>query len=69
MECLFVNTSEMMLKKFNMYGCKAVATPLAANEKLMTNDGGSIVGSLMYLMKTRPDIMFASSLLSGFMHA
>ncbi|XP_074363907.1 secreted RxLR effector protein 161-like [Apium graveolens] len=53
-----------------------MATPLAANEKLMKDDGGrkvdrtlyrSIVGSLMYLTATRPDIMFASSLLSRYM--
>ncbi|KAL8117754.1 hypothetical protein AgCh_015587 [Apium graveolens] len=68
--------AEMMLKRFNMYGCKAMATPLGANEKLMKDDGGrkvdmtlygSIVGSLMYLTATRPDIMFASSLLSRYM--
>ncbi|XP_074322762.1 secreted RxLR effector protein 161-like [Apium graveolens] len=53
-----------------------MATPLASNEKLMKDDGGrkvdrtlyrSIVGSLMYLTATRPDIMFASSLLSRYM--
>nr|XP_016492478.1 PREDICTED: uncharacterized mitochondrial protein AtMg00810-like [Nicotiana tabacum] len=68
--------AEAMLRKFNMFGCKAVPTPLASNEKLMKNDGGrkvdstlyrSIIGSLMYLTATRPDIMFATSLLSRFM--
>ncbi|KAL8117737.1 hypothetical protein AgCh_015570 [Apium graveolens] len=68
--------AEMMLKRFNMYGYKAMETPLGANEKLMKDDGGrkvdrtlyrSIVGSLMYLTATRPDIMFASSLLSRYM--
>ena len=53
-----------------------MATPLAANEKLMKDDGKrnvdrtlyrSIVGGLMYFTATRPDIMFASSLLSRYM--
>ncbi|XP_019267120.1 PREDICTED: uncharacterized protein LOC109244478 [Nicotiana attenuata] len=70
--------AEAMLRKFNMFGCKAVPTPLTSNEKLMKNDGGrkvdstlyrSIIGSLMYLMATRPDIMFATSLLSRFMQS
>ncbi|XP_019265506.1 PREDICTED: uncharacterized protein LOC109243066 [Nicotiana attenuata] len=70
--------AEAMLRKFNMFECKAVPTPLASNEKLMKNDGGrkvdntlyrSIIGSLMYLSAMRPDIMFATSLLSRFMQS
>jgi hypothetical protein len=61
-----------------MLGCKPMATPLAVNEKLKKNDGGkkvdatlyrSLVGNLLYLTATRPDIMFAASLLSRFMHS
>ena len=31
--------TEGLLKKFKMYGCKPVATPLITNEKLQKNDG------------------------------
>ncbi|CAL2249603.1 unnamed protein product [Prunus armeniaca] len=60
-----------LLKKFKMYGCKIVATPLITNEKLRKEDGSSkanesvyrsLIGSLLYLTTTRPDIMYATSL-------
>lgn len=69
--------AENILKKFGMFGCKPMTTPLVVNEKLVKEDGGkkvdetlyrSLVGNLLYLTSTRPDIMFASSLLSRFMH-
>jgi transposase InsO family protein len=68
--------AEKVLKKFRMFGCKCVETPLACNEKLMKDDGEkkidetlyrSLIGNLLYLTATRPDIMFAASLLSRFM--
>ncbi|GAU33542.1 hypothetical protein TSUD_143350 [Trifolium subterraneum] len=67
-----------VLKKFHMDKCKSVSTPLVVNEKLSKDDGDnsanasiyrSIIGSLLYLSATRPDIMFAASLLSRFMHS
>ncbi|XP_028236729.1 uncharacterized protein LOC114416049 [Glycine soja] len=70
--------TEGLLKKFKMYGCKPVATPLITNEKLQKNDGApeddaskyrSLIGSLLYLTTTRPDIMYATSLLSRFMQS
>ena len=70
--------TEGLLKKFKMYGCKPVATPLITNEKLQKNDGApeadaskyrSLIGSLLYLTATRPDIMYATSLLSRFMQS
>jgi hypothetical protein len=70
--------AEKILKKFRMLGCKPMATPFAINEKLKKEDGGkkvdatlyrSLVGNLLYLTATRPDIMFAASLLSRFMHS
>ncbi|CAL9015740.1 unnamed protein product, partial [Prunus brigantina] len=57
--------------------CKSVSIPLVASEKLCKDDGSEptdeneyrqIVGSLLYLTATRPDIMFAASLLARFMH-
>ena len=67
-----------ILKKFYMKDCKAVSTPMALNEKLNSNDGAkkvdenqyrSLVGSLIYLTHTRPDITQAVSMLSRFMHS
>ncbi|XP_058723232.1 secreted RxLR effector protein 161-like [Vicia villosa] len=61
-----------------MYGCKPAATPLITNEKLQKNDGApeadaskyiSLIGSLLYLTATQPDIMYATSLLSRFMQS
>lgn len=66
-----------ILKKFKMEACNPVPIPLVVNEKFMKEDGSgdvdpsmfrSLVGSLLYLTTTRPDIMYATSLLSRFMH-
>ncbi|KAJ8773161.1 hypothetical protein K2173_028338 [Erythroxylum novogranatense] len=60
-----------------MEECKAVATPMNQKKKLSKGDGTekvdegyyrSLVGCLMYLIATRPDILFAVNLLSRFMH-
>uniref|UniRef100_A0A803M610 Reverse transcriptase Ty1/copia-type domain-containing protein n=1 Tax=Chenopodium quinoa TaxID=63459 RepID=A0A803M610_CHEQI len=68
--------AEDMLKKFNMRDCKPMATPMATNEKLSKNDGKdkvdaslyrSLVGSLIYLTNTRPDIAHVVSIISRFM--
>ena len=68
--------TENLLKKFKLYGCKTVATPLVANEKMRKEDGyekadtsrfRSLIGILLYLTTTRPYIMYATSLLSRFM--
>ena len=65
-----------ILRKFGMENSKAVATPMAANLKLSKSDGTQevdekyfrgIIGSLLYLSTTRPDIMLATSILSRFM--
>ncbi|XP_024164182.1 secreted RxLR effector protein 161-like [Rosa chinensis] len=69
--------AKTILKKFKMLGCKSVATPLVVNENFQKEDGSgsanesiyrSLVGSLLYLTATRPDLMYAASLLSRFMH-
>ncbi|KAI5343247.1 hypothetical protein L3X38_011123 [Prunus dulcis] len=66
-----------LLDKFGLKDCKAMSTPLDMNEKLSKEDGSEqadekvyrqIVGSLLYLTATRPDIMFAASLLARYMH-
>ncbi|KAG6472814.1 hypothetical protein ZIOFF_070292 [Zingiber officinale] len=65
-----------ILKKFHMEKAKAVATPMALNEKLQQYDGAekfdskiyrSLIGSLIYLTHTRMDIVQSVSLLSRFM--
>eukprot|EP00253_Pinus_taeda_P016301 PITA_16301 len=67
---------EVELKRFNMQNSKAAVTPIAVGLKLTKEDSSndldpklykSIVGSLMYLTATRPDIMHAVSLISRFM--
>ena len=64
------------LERFNMQDCKAKITPTVMGLKLSKEDNRkdfdpslykSIVGSLMYLTATRPDIMHAVSLISRFM--
>jgi hypothetical protein len=66
-----------ILKKFKLEDCKAVSTPMNQKEKLCKEDGAEkvdqaqfrkIVGCLMYLTATRPDILNAVSILSRFMH-
>ncbi|KAL6349673.1 hypothetical protein AAG906_041080 [Vitis piasezkii] len=57
---------------------KSLATPLVVNEKLSKNEVNikadafiyrSLIGSLLYLSTTRPDLMFSVSLISRFMHS
>ncbi|KAI5334699.1 hypothetical protein L3X38_024832 [Prunus dulcis] len=66
-----------VIEKFGLKDGKSVVTPLVASERLCKEDGSEaaneseyrqIVGSLLYLTTTRPDIMFASSLLAKFIH-
>ena len=66
-----------LLEKFGLKSCKSVGTPLVANDRLCKNDGSEaadeseyrkLVGSLLSLTATRPDIMFGASLLARFMH-
>lgn len=66
-----------MLKKFKMNGCKTISTLLVTNEKLKKEDGSrnadgtlyrSLIGSLLYLIVTQRNIMYATSLLSRIIH-
>ncbi|KAL4302663.1 hypothetical protein GQ457_10G003570 [Hibiscus cannabinus] len=65
-----------VLKKFKLESCKGVDLPSPSNLKLSKNDGEklydpsifrSIVGSLLYMTATRPDLMFPATLLSRFL--
>jgi hypothetical protein len=67
-----------ILKRFRMEGCNPVETPIPLGTKLSKNDEGPtvdstlykiLVGSLFYLIATRPDIMYAASLVSIFMES
>lgn len=68
---------EELLKKYRMTDCKPTETPMGTNEKLSKEDGAqkvdastyrSLVGSLIYLTNTRPDIVNAVSIVSRYMH-
>jgi hypothetical protein len=68
--------AENLIEKSEMKGCKVVSTPLVSNEKFIRDNGSgkvdsskyrSLVGSLLYLTATRPDVMFSASLLSRYM--
>ncbi|KAK9101268.1 hypothetical protein Scep_024698 [Stephania cephalantha] len=65
-----------LLNKFGMSNCKPAATPMNLNEKLQLQDGAemadaklfrSLVGGLIYLTNTRPDIAFSVGVISRFM--
>ena len=69
-----------ILKRFGMMDCKAMATPMAtpmaSNLKLLSDASSEsvdammyrqMIGSLMYLTNSRPDICFAVNTLSHFL--
>ncbi|GKU91768.1 hypothetical protein SLEP1_g5591 [Rubroshorea leprosula] len=67
-----------ILNQFAMVNCKTVNTPMVPCEKLRSDDGAakidagvyrSLIGRLLYLSATGPDIMHSVSLLSRFMHS
>lgn len=64
------------LKRFGLVNCKSAATPMNMNEKLQQKDGTgqanarsfrSLVGGLIYLSHTRPDISYSVGVVSRFM--
>jgi hypothetical protein len=65
-----------ILERFHMGQCNSVKNPIIPGFKLTRDEGGvqvdstlykQMVGSLMYLTATRPDLMFAVSLISRYM--
>jgi len=68
--------AQEVLARFNMMECNAVKNPIVPGTKLSKMDTETkanaslfkqAVGSLMYLTATRPDLMYAVSLISRFM--
>ncbi|KAJ9566173.1 hypothetical protein OSB04_002139 [Centaurea solstitialis] len=69
---IFINQSKYifdLLKKYDMFGCHSIGTPMATGNSIGPDHEGkdvdlrnyrSMVGSLMYLTASRPDIMFAT---------
>jgi len=64
-----------LLKKFNMESCKESVTPMETNCYLDSDDKGAnvdqtkfrgLIGSLLYLTASRPDIMFNMCLCARF---
>ena len=65
-----------ILKRFGMMDCKSMTTPMELNLKLLSDASSKsvdatmyrqMIGSLMYLTNTRPDICFAVNTLSQFL--
>jgi hypothetical protein len=65
-----------LISDANLSGCRPASTPIEVNHRLLSNSGASVdkecyqrlVGKLIYLSHTRPDIAFAVSVVSQFMH-
>jgi hypothetical protein len=64
-----------ILQKFGMMDCKSMATPMTKNirkerdsdfDPLDPSMYQKLIGSLMYLVNTRPDIFFAINTLTSF---
>ena len=66
-----------LLEETGMLGCKPARTPMEANVDLWRDNSHllddpeqyrRLIGKLIYLTVTRPDITFAFGVLSRFMH-
>ena len=78
-ERIFLNQGKYaieILKRFDMLKCKSMNTPMETKPKLLVDTSSKlidatmyrqIIGSLMYLMNTKPDIHFAVNTLSQFL--
>ncbi|XP_048131448.1 uncharacterized mitochondrial protein AtMg00810-like [Rhodamnia argentea] len=65
-----------LLSRIGMLGCKSIDTPLDSNAKIWAKTGELVdresyqrlVGKLIYLSHTRPDIAYTIGFVSQFMH-
>ena len=60
-----------ILKKFSMTKCKPIPTPMVMDLKKMNDDdsdeiNSQLIGSLMYLVNTRPNVFYALNELNQF---
>ena len=64
-----------LLKRFKMDECKPIKTPMSTNGHLNLEEGGntvdqtlcrSMIGGLLYLTASRPDIMFSVCMCARF---
>ncbi|KAI3715360.1 hypothetical protein L6452_22340 [Arctium lappa] len=75
---IFINQSKYILdilRKYKMEDCKSIGTPMAPGTKIHADPSGTsvdlrtyrgMIGSLMYLTSSRPDIMFSTCLCSRY---
>ena len=70
--------TKQILKKFGYDGCKKAATPMSTSTRLDSDSNGqkvneklyrSLIGSLLYLTASRPDILFSVCLCARFQSA
>lgn len=76
---IFLSQSCDLLKQYGMIGCKPLKLPMDSHVKLTTSSGSPplddleeyqiLVGKLIYLTITRPDIAYTVHVLSQFMHS
>jgi hypothetical protein len=78
-EMIFLNQGKyaiVILKRFDMLECKSMNTPMETKLKLLVDTSSElveatlyrqIIGSLMYLMNTMPDICFVVNTLSQYL--
>ncbi|KAL9999278.1 putative RNA-directed DNA polymerase [Helianthus debilis subsp. tardiflorus] len=78
---IFINQEKYalnLLNKFQMKDCKIEAVPMSPYEKFQVDDGEdkvnetvyrSLIGGLIYLTHTRPDLAYSVAMLSRFMQA
>ena len=75
-QCSFTKYAVEILRRFDMLDCKSMVTPMDTNMKFLSDESSwlvdmtqyrKIIGSLIYMMNTRPDICFDVNILSQFL--